>query len=63
MRPVLSGTRGQSMMQHGIVDDGIISVGQSIGLINDIPTVKEDVDRIIKEAKQIVNQRLTRIAN
>jgi nitronate monooxygenase len=50
-------------MQHGIVDDGIISVGQCIGLINDIPTVKEVVDRIITEAKQIVNQRLTRIAN
>jgi nitronate monooxygenase len=63
MRPVLSGTRGQSMMQHGIVDEGIMSVGQCIGLINDIPTVKEVVDRIIKEAKQIVNQRLTRIAN
>ena len=61
MRPVLSGTRGQSMMQHGIVDEGIMSLGQCIGLIHDIPTVKEVVDRIIKEAEQIVNERLTRI--
>jgi nitronate monooxygenase len=61
MRPLLSGTRGQSMLQHGIVDEGIISVGQCIGLINDIPTVREVVDRIIKEAEQIVNERLTRI--
>jgi len=49
------------MLQHGIVDEGIISVGQCIGLINDIPTVREVVDRIIKEAEQIVNERLTRI--
>jgi NAD(P)H-dependent flavin oxidoreductase YrpB (nitropropane dioxygenase family) len=38
-----------------------MSIGQCIGLINDIPTVKEVVDRIIQEAKQIVNERLTRI--
>lgn len=63
MRPILSGTRGQSMMQHGEVDEGIMSVGQCIGLIDDIPTVKEVIDKIIKEATQIVNERLVKIAN
>jgi len=61
MRPILSGTRGQSMIQHGVVDEGIMSVGQCIGLINDIPTVKEVIDRIIKEATQIVSERLSRL--
>jgi len=61
MKPILSGTRGQSMIQHGVVDEGIMSVGQCIGLINDIPTVKEVIDRIIKEATQIVSERLSRL--
>jgi NADH:quinone reductase (non-electrogenic) len=30
-----------------------------VGLINDIPTVKELIDRIIEEAEQIIRQRLT----
>jgi NAD(P)H-dependent flavin oxidoreductase YrpB (nitropropane dioxygenase family) len=63
MRSTLSGTRGQSMMQHGVVDEGIMSVGQCIGLINDIPTVKEVVDRMIKEATQIINERMIKIVN
>ena len=63
MRPILSGTRGQSMIQHGIVDEGIMTVGQCIGLIDDLPTVKEIIDRMITEAKQIVNARLTGIVN
>ncbi|MBN1663291.1 MAG: nitronate monooxygenase [Deltaproteobacteria bacterium] len=62
MRTILSGTRGQSMMQHGEVDEGIMSVGQCIGLISDIPTAKEVIDRIIKEATQIINERLVKIA-
>lgn len=61
LRPILSGTRGLSMLQYGVVDEGIISIGQCIGLIDDIPTVKELVDRIIKEAMQIVNERLMRL--
>ncbi|MEW6185679.1 MAG: nitronate monooxygenase [Thermodesulfobacteriota bacterium] len=61
MRPILSGSRGQSMIQSGIVDEGIMSVGQCIGLIQDIPTVKELVDRIIKEAKQIISERLNKL--
>jgi NADH:quinone reductase (non-electrogenic) len=30
-----------------------------VGLINDIPTVKELIDRIMAEAEQIIRQRLT----
>jgi len=62
MRAVLSGTRGQSMMQHGVVDEGIMSVGQCIGLISDIPTVKEVVDKMMKEAAQIITERLVKLA-
>lgn len=38
-------------MQDGEVDFGIISGGQVSGLIEDIPTVRELVDRVMKEAE------------
>jgi nitronate monooxygenase len=36
----------------------MISAGQVIGLIKDVPTVQELVDRMIREAEQIVKGRL-----
>jgi nitronate monooxygenase len=45
-----------------VIDEGLMALGQCIGLINDIPTTKEVIDRIIREAEQIVNQRLTKMA-
>jgi len=38
---------------------GAWSCGMVVGLINDIPTVKELVDRIMAEAERIIRQRLT----
>ena len=34
------------------------SCGMVAGLINDIPTVKELVDRIMEEAEDLIKQRL-----
>ena len=62
LRLIISGSKGQKMIEQGIVDEGIMSLGQCIGLINDIPTVKEIIDNIISEADQIVNERLVKIA-
>jgi nitronate monooxygenase len=47
------------VMIEGEMDAGAWSCGMVVGLINDIPTVKELVDRIITEAEQIIRQRLT----
>jgi nitronate monooxygenase len=62
MMPLIAGTRGQSMLQHGKVDEGIMSVGQCIGLIENIPTVKEVIDKIIADAGKIINDRLVPLA-
>jgi len=62
MRPLIAGTIGQSMLQHGKVNEGIMSVGQCIGLIDNIPTVKEVIDKIIKDAEKIINDRLVKFA-
>jgi nitronate monooxygenase len=47
------------VMVDGDMDAGAWSCGMVVGLINDIPTVKELIDRIMAEAEQIIRQRLT----
>jgi NADH:quinone reductase (non-electrogenic) len=47
------------VMVDGEMDAGAWSCGMVVGLINDIPTVKELVDRIMADAEQIIRQRLT----
>jgi NAD(P)H-dependent flavin oxidoreductase YrpB (nitropropane dioxygenase family) len=42
----------------GDLGGGFISAGEVVGLINDIPTVKELFERMISEAIEIVNNRL-----
>src|ERR1700752_4893254 len=47
------------VMIEGEMDAGAWSCGMVVGLINDIPTVKELIDRIMTEAEAIIRQRLT----
>lgn len=47
------------VMIDGEMDAGAWSCGMVVGLIHDIPTVKELIDRIMTEAEQIIRQRLT----
>jgi len=47
------------VMVEGDMEAGAWSCGMVVGLINDIPTVKELIDRIMAEAEQIIRQRLT----
>jgi len=46
------------IMKEGDMDAGAWSCGMVAGLINDIPTCKELIDRIMSEADQIINERL-----
>lgn len=46
------------IMQEGDMDAGAWSCGMVAGLINDIPTVAELVDRIMTEADTLINERL-----
>ncbi|WP_441243397.1 NAD(P)H-dependent flavin oxidoreductase [Tardiphaga sp. 768_D3_N2_1] len=47
------------VMVNGEMDAGAWSCGMVAGLINDIPTVKELIDRIMADAEKIIRQRLT----
>jgi NADH:quinone reductase (non-electrogenic) len=46
------------IMKEGDMDAGAWSCGMVAGLIHDIPTVKELIDRIMREADEIITKRL-----
>lgn len=46
------------VMKDGEVEAGAWSCGMVAGLINDVPTVQELIDRIMDEAKAIIRQRM-----
>jgi NADH:quinone reductase (non-electrogenic) len=48
--PLIAGERMKRAWEDGDVDVAPMMVGQSIGLINDVPTCKEVIERMVKEA-------------
>ena len=48
------------IMQEGTMDAGAWSCGMVAGLIHDIPTCKELVERIVSDAEEIIKSRLSR---
>ena len=55
LESLISGRAGLKLLESGDIDNGLLSVGQVVGLVHDIPTVKELIDRIIKEAEEVVS--------
>jgi len=51
------------IMLDGEMEAGVWSCGMVAGLINDIPTCKELIDTIMREADALINQRLSGMAN
>ena len=50
--PLIKGVKGRELMETGEIDAGVLACGQVIGLINDIPSVQEIMDRIITQADE-----------
>ncbi len=61
LAPLVSGKRGKVVYEEGDPDHGVWSAGQVQGLIHDIPSVQELVERIMSEAREIVSERLRRM--
>ena len=58
---LVKGTRGHEGLQSGDPEHGIWSAGMVQGLIYDVPSVKELIDRIVAEAEAIIEERLSRV--
>jgi nitronate monooxygenase len=53
---VATGEKAKRMYREGDIDLGIIACGQGIGMVHDIPTVKDLFDRIMREAADVVSR-------
>jgi nitronate monooxygenase len=61
VRDLVAGSRGRLVYETGDVDAGVWSTGLAQGLIHDVPTVPELVERIVTEARRVV-ERMTAFA-
>ena len=57
---LVRGIQGRELLETGNLDAGLIWAGQVQGLIHDIPTCAELIQRIVSEAEEIINTRLRR---
>lgn len=55
---LVSGQNQEKAWSTGDIEAGMVTVGMSGGLINDIPTCAELVKNIVADAEQIINERL-----
>ncbi len=58
LMPVISGSHSLSAYETGDVNSGLFPVGNAIGLINDIPTVKGVIDGIMREYRETLDRMI-----
>lgn len=58
VRDLVAGSRGRRVYEEGDPEAGVWSVGLVQGLIHDVPTCAELIDRMVSEAAEIVRARL-----
>ncbi|MDH4870623.1 nitronate monooxygenase family protein [Pseudomonas sp. BN515] len=51
IRPLVAGARGRAALESGDVNGGLLWAGQTIGLIDDVPTCAELVKRIVTDCR------------
>ena len=63
VRELVSGARGRAnVLAAGDLDGGIWTIGQSAGLIHDIPTCAELVRNVMAQAENIIHARLDKMS-
>ncbi len=56
--PLISGERARQVWKEGNAEEAMLTIGQSVGRISDIPTVAELIDRMVKEAEASLKKGL-----
>jgi nitronate monooxygenase len=62
VRPLVLGSRGRQALQSGEVHGGIVSAGMVVGLIDDVPSCAELIERIVRECREslrLANERVS----
>lgn len=59
LQPLVAGTRGRERcIEEGDINDGIWTVGQVMGLIDDIPSCQELIERMVSDCEVNISERL-----
>jgi NADH:quinone reductase (non-electrogenic) len=56
IKHLVVGTRGKAAWESGDLDGGILTAGMAIGLIDDIPSCEELIERIVRECSERLHQ-------
>jgi len=59
--PLISGERAKQVWKDGNSEEAMLTIGQSVGRITDVPTVSELIERMVKEAKTTLRDSLKKI--
>lgn len=52
IRPLVAGVRGRAALASGEINGGIVSAGLCIGLIDDVPTCADLIERMVRECRE-----------
>ena len=63
LAPLLSGKRSFDNIIKGKPEQALVACGEVVGLINDVPTVEEVVEKIMKQAKSVIERNCSLIKN
>jgi nitronate monooxygenase len=56
VRPLVAGARGKATLASGDTDGGVIAAGQTVGLVADVPSCAELIERMVDEARAQLRQ-------
>ena len=60
IQPLVAGTRGRKeVLEKGDIDGGVWAAGMVVGLINDIPSCEVLLKRIVAEAREALEKRMS----
>ncbi|KAF8322714.1 inosine monophosphate dehydrogenase [Clavulina sp. PMI_390] len=55
LRPLVRGPRGKQVYETGDIDAGMWTSGVAVGLVQDIPTCAELLQRFVREAEEVID--------
>jgi nitronate monooxygenase len=59
--PLISGERARTVWQEGNAEEAMLTIGQSVGRIDDIPSVAELIPRIMDQARNAVQDAMAKL--
>ncbi|OWU85016.1 nitronate monooxygenase [Oceanicola sp. 22II-s10i] len=58
---LVAGARGKNVYGTGDVEEGMWSAGMVAGVIHDVPTCKELIERIVSDAEEVIRGRMAKL--